>query len=105
MARIKKTPYRSFADQIKVNLTKTPILKLSKESLIEMLTFHKVQPRLDTLQRYLSKLVAEENLRITNEMGVYTIRSWQKGKEECKVEKRKKENEEIKKILEAEPEA
>ena len=105
MMRIKKTPYQNFAGQIKANLTKTPTLRLSKEKLIEMLAFYKVQPRLDTLQRYLSKLAAEENLHITNEMGTYTIRPSQKEKEERKAEKRKQEDEEIKKILDAEPEA
>ena len=70
-----------------------------------MLTFCRVQPRRDTLQRYLSKLAAEENLRITNEMDVYTIRPWKKGEEERKVKEQKQENEEIKKILEAEPDA
>ena len=85
-------------------MAKVQIIQRSQENLLETMTLYGVQPRLDTLKRYLAKLAAEEKLSVELRQGVYTIQTLARKAEveREREEKRKKQEEaEVTKILNA----
>ena len=102
--KIKSTPYRAFATSIKLAMAKVQIIQRTQENLLETMTLYGVQPRLDTLKRYLARLTAEEKLSVELRQGVYTIQTLARKAEveREREEKRKKQEEaEVTKILNA----
>lgn len=101
---IKNTPYRAFATSIKLAMAKVQIIQRTQENLLEMMTLYGVQPRLDTLKRYLAKLATEENLSVELRQGVYTIQTFAHKAEvdrRREEERKRQEKTEITKILNA----
>lgn len=69
-----------------------------------MMTLYGVQPRLDTLKRYLAKLATEEKLSVELRQGVYTVQTLVHKAEvdrEREEEQKRQEKIEVTKILNA----
>ena len=101
---IKNTPYRAFATSIKLAMAKVQIIQRTQENLLEMMTLYGVQPRPDTLNRYLRKLAVEEKLLVELKRGVYTIQTLAHKAEvdrEEEEERKRQEEAEANKILNA----